>query len=256
MNIQDLFKSLELKLHSDLQAARASVAHAPTKGAANERAAQQFFRSRLPRNLEIAGGFLIDTTGKISRQLDLIIYDAAKTPVLYETDNARVIPIECAYAVVEVKTNLTSDALKDCIENMKSAKSLQKLSFYEPGVIIRPTRAYGREYEHWPLMYFVFAYDSIKLGSLALRLEELQSEFEIDNRIDCIYSLSNGLIANKDSLGKLNAIPEPGSNLVCCEHDSLLLFYILISHYFNQAHMEKFNFNGYVRMMSWKIYRP
>jgi hypothetical protein len=252
MNIQDAFKSIEARLKADLSEARASLSHALSKGAANEEAAKILLRSRLPRNLDISTGFLIDCDGNISKQLDIIIHDAAKTPILYELAEVRIIPVECAYAVIEVKTDLTSAALNLCIENMRSVKSMIKRAFYDEGVIVTPTMAYGKEYKDWPLMYFVFAFDSAPLNSIAQRLIESHSSSDLDKRIDCIYTLQRGLLANNGVEG-ISAIPSPTSKLVSIESDALLLFYALISQYFNQAYMRKFRFSDYINCMQWKL---
>lgn len=245
MNLVDLFKSIEDKLQADLQAARSSIEHAPSKGAANEKAAIEFLRSRIPRNLDLSSGFLVDSKGGVSRQLDIIIHDTAKTPILYEKEGLRVIPVECAYAVIEVKTVLSRSDFESCIKNMKSAKSLIKSAFYEEGIVARPTLAYGSEYKDWPLMYFVFAYESSPLHSIADWLNREFNETPIDKRIDSIFSLERGLVTNVDG-DKAFAIPNPSSKIAIYKKDSLLLFYSLIIHYLNQVYMRNFRFSDYL----------
>ncbi|NEJ46627.1 DUF6602 domain-containing protein [Rhizobium leguminosarum] len=250
MNIQDVFKSIETKLQADLQETRASIEHAASKGAANEQATKLFLRSRLPKNLEISSGFLIDCDGAVSKQLDIIIHDAAKTPVLFESNDLRVIPVECAYAVIEVKTDLSLAALDQCIENMKSVKVMKKVAFYEEGIIVRPTSVYGQEYQDWPLMYFVFAYESAPLASIADKLSATLKTAPLDKRIDCVYSLDRGLLANRTPDGLYQATPTNGSIWTGIEQDSLLLFYTLLAHYMNQAHMRNFRFSDYLKRLN------
>jgi hypothetical protein len=252
MNIREVFKSVEGRLKTDLDEARSSVSHASSKGTANEKAAKIFFRSRLPRNLDISSGFLIDCDGNVSKQLDIIIHDAAKTPILFESAEVRVIPVECAYAVIEVKTDLTLAALDLCIKNMRSVKSMIKKAFYDEGVIVRPTMAYGKKYKDWPLMYFVFAFDSSPLTSIAKRLITSNASSDIDKRIDCIYTLQHGLLANKGEDG-ISALPSPKSKLISVKSDALLLFYALISQYLNQTYMRKFRFNDYTCPLKWEF---
>jgi hypothetical protein len=43
------------------------------------------------------------TTGRLSRQLDVVISDAARTPVLYQREGSRIVPIDGVSAVGEVK---------------------------------------------------------------------------------------------------------------------------------------------------------
>ncbi|MBY5841418.1 hypothetical protein J3P71_03955 [Rhizobium leguminosarum] len=251
MDIKEVFKSIEAKLQADLREVRASMNHAASKGAANEEAAKVFLRSRLPRTLEISTGFLIDCSGAVSKQLDIIIHDAAKTPILFERDDLRVIPVECAYAVIEVKTDLTLAAIELCVGNMRSVKSMTKKAFYDEGVVIRPTQAYGREHQDWPLMYFVFAYDSAPLGSIAQNLAATFGDVAVDKRIDCIYSLERGLLANRTPDGFYSALPAPGSKFISVEVDALLLFYTLLAQYMNQTHMRNFRFSDYLKAAVW-----
>ena len=39
--------------------------------------------------------FIVDTKGNLSKQMDIIIYDSAKTPVFFQSGSTRIIPVEC-----------------------------------------------------------------------------------------------------------------------------------------------------------------
>jgi hypothetical protein len=252
MNFQELFKSIEKQLKADLDKVRASISHASSKGIANEQTVKKFFKDKLPQNLDISSGFLIDCDKNVSKQLDIVIHDAAKTPILYQSEDIRVVPIECAYAVIEVKTNLTLSELDLCAENMRSVKTMIKKAFYSEGAVVTPTLAYGKEYRDWPLMYFIFAFDAAPLTSIAHKLTTMHMNSDIDKRIDCIYTLQHGVLANMGT-GGMSALPYPESKLISVQNDALLLFYTLISHYFNQTYMRKFRFIDYVNSMKWDI---
>ncbi len=133
MNIVDVFDSVSQQMQADLKEARAVIQHAGMKGGALEESFRTFLRKYLPRSLDVSTGILVDSTGKVSRQLDVIISDAAKTPIFYQKGDVRVIPCECAYAVVEVKTKLGAAEVSSAHQNMLSVKSLKKSAFFLPG---------------------------------------------------------------------------------------------------------------------------
>jgi hypothetical protein len=61
----------------------------------------------------------------MSRQCDIIIYDALNCPCIFTDENLnQVLPIEGVYAVVEVKTRLTNSAMKTGFEQIRSVKRL------------------------------------------------------------------------------------------------------------------------------------
>jgi hypothetical protein len=57
----------------------------------------------------------------MSRHLDVIIYDAISCPSLFMDEHRnQILPIEGVFAVIEVKTTLSSNALRDSFENLRS----------------------------------------------------------------------------------------------------------------------------------------
>jgi hypothetical protein len=124
MDIDRVFNEVAQKMRSDLERARGALSHAGMKGASAEDTFRTFLREHLPRSLDVSSGVLVDVNGNVSRQLDVIISDANKTPVLFRSGEDRVIPVECAYAVIEVKSKLDAKELDSAFENMLSVRSL------------------------------------------------------------------------------------------------------------------------------------
>lgn len=69
-------------------------------------------------------GVIIDSTGKQSHQIDIIIYDAEIIPIALFQQEAGVVPVEAALATIEVKSTLTASTLKDTIRKGISVKML------------------------------------------------------------------------------------------------------------------------------------
>lgn len=251
MDLEGIFEEVSKQMRSDFAKAQSSLTHTGLKGEANEETVRQFLRQYLPKTLDIASGVLVDSNGGRSRQLDLIISDTSKTPVFFQSGDIRVIPIECAYAVVEIKAHLNKHELENAFQNMKSVKALSKTAFFKQGGFIYHTYTlYGREWDYWPIQHFVFAYDSSSLDSVLMNLIELQGSEEVHKRIDSICVLDKGVILNRGQDGMFSALPSLGSTTVANPTmKPLLFFYALISVVLNQARMDYFNLLPYLQRM-------
>lgn len=250
MNLPEIFDGVAERMRSDLKIAREALEHRGLKGVAFEEIFREFLRPYLPRSLDISTGILVDSAGNASRQLDVIISDSAKTPIFYLVGNIRVIPIECAYAVIELKARLDSNEIDRIFENMKSVRALNKESYFVTGGTIR-TRltAYGQHWSIWPTNYYVFAYSSIKLKTIAelINSKHQDDQLPCHSRIDTVCVLDKGVICNQLPDGNRDALPIPNSKICIFETDrALLAFYTLISQYLNQAQIPAFRFVDYV----------
>ncbi len=102
--------------------------HMPSKGEVCEAAFRKYLSETLGSRYSIAQGFIFDSTGKQTKQQDVLIFDdywsIRLTPK--DLDEPPIIPVENVYATVEVKKTLTSRDLRDAIENIRSFKSLQR----------------------------------------------------------------------------------------------------------------------------------
>lgn len=91
-----IFDEVAEQMRSDLRIARVALQHPGLKGASFETTFRRFLRQYLPKNLDVSTGVLVDARGNpASRQMDVIISDAAKTPIFYLSGDIRVVPIEC-----------------------------------------------------------------------------------------------------------------------------------------------------------------
>lgn len=252
-DIVSIFEEVANQMRSDLEKARKAIEHSGLKGAAFEETLRGFLRQYLPKTLDVSTGILVDSHGNSSRQLDIIISDSAKTPIFYRSGDVRVTPVECAYAVIEVKANLDSEELEKVFVNMESVRKLKKTAYVtQKGHIVYSSNLYGKEWEIWPTNYYVFAYDSINLNTLAenINYKHITKEHPPHSRIDTVCVLDKGVIFNRRADGTFCALPDSGSKLCTCEtKHSLLLFYTLISTYLNQVRLPHFKFNDYLGKM-------
>lgn len=249
MDIKQIFSEVSTQMRADFSRSQQSLSHTGLKGGANEEIVRQFFRQYFPKTLDVTSGTLVDSAGGISKQLDIILSDAAKSPIFFQAADVRVIPVECAYSVIEVKAYLDKKELERCYENMNSCKSLKKCAYFEQkGHITYPNTLFGTEWPFFPLSYFVFAFDSIGLESIVTNLSELQKSSDVHQRIDAICTLDKGVVLNRTKKGLYSALPEPEATLICATtQQSLLLFYAVTSIILNQARMPNFNIQPYIQ---------
>ena len=255
MDLEKVFEHMSQKMIIEWERIKESLSHPSLKGTALEGEFKKFLRGYLPANLEISSGIVVDSSGNESKQLDIIIHDAAKTPSMFNEAEIKVMPVECVYAIIEVKADIDSTkTIGDIFENMKSVKDLEKTSYVRPtGVIQYTVIEYGKEWEIWPINYFVFAIDSMDLTTIGdeLNKKNQDNNREVSKRIDCICVLNKGVLMNKLANGTYSGLPEPESIMIASlTKKPLLFFYRLISVHLLQAWMPSFQFTEYTKNMS------
>src|SRR5437763_936837 len=131
MKLDEIFDEIAQQMQSDFEKVRKAIDHPGLKGNVVEETFRTFLRNYLPQSLDVSTGILVDAEGRTSKQLDIIISDALKTPIFYKSGDMRVIPFECAYSVIEIKTFLDSKEVERAFENMKSVRALKKKAYFK-----------------------------------------------------------------------------------------------------------------------------
>jgi len=217
-----------------LEEIRAALSHRGLKGCANEAILSEWLEQYLPRSVSICTGEVIDSHGLRSKQADVIAFDTFTAPRYFTSGDTNVLPVEAVYSVFEVKAYLNKQEIETAFENMLAVKSLQKTAYF-PTCITTTKSLYGKMSNHWPVNFFVFAFDSDGLDTIREHVESLNSRQPLDKRIDLVCSLNKGLLVNVGPDG-LQPIPMPNTNLVAKQSDkALLTFYALIAGLLGQA---------------------
>jgi hypothetical protein len=229
---------------------KAALTHSLSKGEAHEETVRQFFRRHLPNSLGVTSGQVIDSLGASSRQMDVIIYDAQRTPILYTSDEGdkQLVPSEGVVAVVEVKSRIEASDMSDVNRNMRSIKDLDKSAYMpQTGPVINEVTMYGIKRDYFPTLYFLFAYDSGRLDTLPGALSDAMGPSPVDKRIDMVCVLSKGVLINYSSKPSVTATPGPGTQLVSYEtKNALLMFYMLTSLHLLQTATRPIAINKYL----------
>lgn len=240
MNLEILFNSIAKKMIIDFEYIREDIKNKPgLKGQLVENTLRRFLAEYFPKSLDITSGYIIDVDGNESRQLDVIITDASKTPKFLDSDGVRVVPVECVYAVIEIKTEIQQKELDEIFENMLSVRSLEKKAFTPTFIDAEFTwNVYGTDRKIWPVNYYVFAFDSMGLDLLKERIDNFHTSNQLPvwKRIDGICVLNRGVICNVNKEEKIIVLPNENSQLkVFYTQKALVVFYGLLSNLFGAA---------------------
>jgi len=125
MGLNELLEAAAEKMAGDLR--QRLISHPGELGTAREEIVRDFLRSHLPSRFDVSTGFAFDSSGKISRQLDVVIFDVSVCPRFEIPGGKFLFPCEAVAAVGQVKSSLTGrQQLRDAIENLASVKSLDR----------------------------------------------------------------------------------------------------------------------------------
>lgn len=126
--LQEAFIDMQAELELKLKRALKSIDHSAVKGAVNEDHWIDVFRAYLPGRYEVATGFIVDSKGNRSEQIDIIIFDRHFTPTLLDQQNHRYIPVEAVYAVFESKPHIDKSYLEYAGQKASSVRKLHRTS--------------------------------------------------------------------------------------------------------------------------------
>ena len=95
--------------------------HGTSIGSYRETLWMEFFRTIIPRKFSIEQSvFILDSHGKVSREVDLAIYDEGYTPYIFCNGSLKYIPVEAVAAVVECKSqDLPRESLEDWLDSIE-----------------------------------------------------------------------------------------------------------------------------------------
>jgi len=235
--IIDSLKAVAKKMMIDFEDVTSKIQHNGEKGTSREELLSVYLRSYIPNKYEIGRGTIIDSDGNQSKQQDFIIYDSFSSPVLLNMDSTKMIPIESVYAIVEVKSSLNKERMKECVANIKSVKQLTKNPITN---YIAPTAG------------FVFSYTSdTSLDAIFNNFVEFNKDVEYMKQISAVFILDKGSIVNisKNGLNNIALIPNKDTIPAIVNNtmdNNLLLFYLMLMHHLNSILVSPPNLMKYV----------
>jgi len=128
IDLHGLFLAMQGQLIAKMQTSREFVQHKPTKGAAAEQSWMAMLNAYLPQRYKADSAFVVDHRGRLSEQIDIVIYDRQYSPLIFKQDGVLYIPAESVYAVFDVKHELRRGAIEQAAEKAESVRRLKRTS--------------------------------------------------------------------------------------------------------------------------------
>ena len=128
INLRDIFLGLQAEMVASLTTSRRAVSHPGALGDSAEIRWLKMLGDYLPQRYCVAKAFILDVDGRLSDQIDVVIYDRQYSPFLFNKEGAKYVPAESAYAVFEVKQELDAGAFLYASQKAESVRRLRRTS--------------------------------------------------------------------------------------------------------------------------------
>ncbi len=260
MNLENIFKSINKKMLLDFNEISSEINHRPSKGKVREiEVINEYLKKYIPGNIGVANGEIISSDDQVSNETDIIFYEKNSTPFLLQKEGFQVFPIECIYGGIEVKSFLDGTQLKDSFKKINKLKKMPKVAFDEGNKIIKSTtNLYDKEWNYFPTLGFIIAFDSIDLKTLKAHLDKISKNELVEHRIDSIWILNKGAIINLNrTSGQLELAPSKNTVTQAMLSDNpLMLLTIQLQSLLQSAWMPMFLIQRYLGNADYgKFYR-
>lgn len=106
-DLHGAFVGQQKKLRVVLETGREVATHPGAKGDGTELHWKELLTAFLPGRYQVSKGFVVDSEGTRSDQIDLIVHDRQYSPLMWEDGGHDYVPAESVYAVFEVKQDLS-----------------------------------------------------------------------------------------------------------------------------------------------------
>lgn len=182
INLKELFSGLQNQMSAQLSTNREFILHPGSKGDSLEDTWIEWLRKYLPNRYCIDKAIIIDSTGHLSDQIDLVIYDQQYTPFVLTQNGIHYIPAEGVYAVFEVKPDLNGSIASngDNVSYIEYAgrkiESVRRLKRTTTSIIDR-----GKKYDPRPLTKIV--------GGILASTNTIKKNETIENHLKSLSGL-------------------------------------------------------------------
>lgn len=204
------------------------VLHSGSKGTIRENIINKIIRPFLPMCYGISGGEAFDKKGNVSKQLDLVVYDAIFSYLIPYMDNFIQFPCESVYGNIEIKSYLDKNEFDKAIENIASLKKLERKGTHSWTVtpLVNITiNGLPNNSDRNPYFGIIFAYDSVEVSTVVSYINELTKSSSILPNAIILYSKHTILIQTKSNV--IEPFPINDFNayaILDCGEDVLAIF--------------------------------
>jgi hypothetical protein len=183
--LQQSFAAQQAILKTNLEMSSTSITHNGTTGDVNEKHFIEILRKYLPDRYAVNTGIVIDSDGKTSDQIDVVIYDNQYTPTLLDQQDHRFIPAEAVYAVFEVKPHIDKSYLEYAGKKAESVRVLRRTSV----PIVYANGTYDAK-PHFNIIAGIVATNIKWTDGFGATFTSVLSEMSDAQRIDCGLAVS------------------------------------------------------------------
>lgn len=199
INLKELFLNLQKQMDADFETYRKNVPHPGTKGDAGEFEWIEWLDKYLPKRYCVDKAFIIDYTGTLSQQIDVVIYDRQYTPFVFNQKGVKYIPAESVYAIFEVKQELDKGNIKYAGEKAKSVRLLERTSapiIHAGGEIREPKKPFK-------ILAGILTFDCSWSPPLGEPFESALRDLDEDGSLELGCIIRHGAFVNKKVDGML-----------------------------------------------------
>ena len=258
MKMLDVLKTNSNILNAKLESSRL-YDHNGMKGTCREEDLINVIRDCIPECYGMRAGQIFSQNDKISKQIDVVIFDNIFSNYFKKDSSAYLFPCESIYGSIEVKSMLDKESFNQAIENIKSVRELDR----EPSncLDVTPIRhldlsKQSFKYNEDKLNEFVnviFAYDSVSENTLIDYIKNIKYDYELLPTF--IYVHKKGLIfskvycdEDKSELGKKSYIGmnhKTNNNYTISKYgeDAITAFFILLNAMWEQIQLKSINYS-------------
>jgi hypothetical protein len=191
------FRHHQQRMVADYEESK-DIKHPRDLGDAREEILRKFLKDRghVPRRFAASGNKMriASTTGHVSGEMDIVFYDPEDSISLMRRDGGyEVLPVESIYGVIQVKSRLNKDEIRNGLENIASFKRLERLHEPRVGFLAHSGDTSRRGFG------VLFAYDSdLEWSDITKEIEKFASANS--NRLWCnaVFILTKGFFVHGD----------------------------------------------------------
>lgn len=190
-SLSALLAGLHDEIQSRLERARKLYGHPVAKGEASETVWLELLKY-LPERYRADTAFIVDSEGRFSDQIDIVVYDRQYTPFILKQDGHAIIPAESVYAAFEAKQAINAGQVAYAQAKIASVRALKRTSLPIPHA--------GGTYPPKPLHHItggLLTFESEWSPPMGDALQQALTTGTQDNRLDLGCIAAHGHFARR-----------------------------------------------------------
>ena len=92
----------------------------------------ELFRAHLPERYNADKAHVVDSEGRFSDQIDIVIFDRQYSPLIFKFEGKIIIPAESVYAIFEAKQEINAKEVRYAKQKIASVRKLHRTSLPVP----------------------------------------------------------------------------------------------------------------------------